>query len=158
VPRGAAGDARARLRLNHQRFVDARFSAGLDRPFLPKRATYAATRAFVNASTETLFTELAGTGVKAQALCPGVVRTEFLNVDGTPALRPNVPVMEPEDVVEASLAALALGDVICSPVLADRTLLDREHEARHAVFGAGLGATLSPRYAGGQTAAVLEAK
>ncbi len=134
------------------------FSAGLDRPFLPKRATYAATKAFVNAFTETLSNELADTGVKVQALCPGVVRTEFHNMDGAPALRPNVPVMEPEDVVEASLAALALGDVICSPVLADRALLDREHEARHAVFGAGLGATLSPRYAAGQTAASSRAK
>ncbi len=127
------------------------FSAGLDRPFLPKRATYAATKAFVNAFTETLANELAGTGVKVQALCPGVVRTEFHDVDGKPRLRPNVPVMEPEDVVEASLAALALGDVVCSPVLQDRTLLDREREARHAVFGAGLGAALSPRYAAGRT-------
>ena len=39
------------------------FSAGLDRLFLPKRATYAATKAFVNAFTETLSNELAGTGV-----------------------------------------------------------------------------------------------
>ena len=129
------------------------FSAGLDGSFLPKRATYAGTKAFVNALTETLANELAGTGVKAQALCPGVVRTEFHDVEGEPRLRPNVPVMEPEDVVEASLAALALGHVVCSPVLQDLALLDREREARHAQFGAGLGATLSPRYAVGQTAA-----
>jgi short-subunit dehydrogenase len=122
------------------------FSAGMDQPFLPKRATYAATKAFVNAFTETLASELVGTGVKVQALCPAVVRTEFHDVDGKPVLRPNVPIMEPEDVVEASLAALALGDVICSPALTDRGLLDREREARHAVFNSGRGAVLSTRY------------
>ena len=122
------------------------FSAGMDQPFLPKRATYAATKAFVNAFTETLAGELVGTGVKVQALCPGVVRTEFHDVDGKPALRPNVPVMEPKDVVEASLAGLALGDVICSPALADRSLLDHERQARDAVFGGGRGAELSSRY------------
>jgi len=122
------------------------FSAGMDRPFLPKRAAYAATKAFVNAFTETLSTELAGTGVQMQALCPAVVRTEFHDVDGKPVLRPNVPVMEPEDVVDASLAGLVLGDVICSPALADRGLLDREREARHALFDSGRGADLSTRY------------
>jgi len=122
------------------------FSAGMDTPFLPKRAAYAATKAFVNAFTEALSTELAGTGVQVQALCPAVVRTEFHDVDGKPVLRPNVPVMEPEDVVEASLAALVLGDVICSPALADRRLLDREREARHTLLDSGRGADLSTRY------------
>jgi len=122
------------------------FSAGMDQPFLPKRATYAATKAFVNSFTETLSSEVAGSGVKVQALCPAVVRTEFHDVDGKPVLRPNVPVMEPEDVVEASLAGLALGDVICSPALDDRGLLDNERQARHAVFGNGRGAELSSRY------------
>ena len=123
------------------------FSAGMDQPYLPKRATYAASKAFVSAFTETLASELVGTGVKVQALCPAVVRTEFHDVDGKPVMRPpNVPIMEPEDVVEASLAGLALGDVICSPALEDRSFIDREREARHAVFGAGRGAELSSRY------------
>ncbi|WP_352733862.1 SDR family NAD(P)-dependent oxidoreductase [Mesorhizobium sp. M0276] len=101
---------------------------------------YAATKAFVNSFTETLSGELIGTSVKVQALCPAVVRTEFHDIDGQPVLRPNVPVMEPEDVVEASLAGLALSDVICSPALADRGPLDHERQARHAVFGGGRGA------------------
>jgi short-subunit dehydrogenase len=126
------------------------FSAGADQPFLPKRATYAATKAFVNAFSETLATELAGTGVKVQALCPGVVRTEFHNVDGEPKLRPNVPIMEPEDVVAASLAALQLGDVVVPPSLSDRALIDREREARLAVFVAGRSAELAERYKDGK--------
>ncbi len=85
--------------------------------FLPKRANYAATKAFVNAFTEILASEVSGTGVRVQALCPGVVRTEFHDVDGEPKLRPNIPLLEPEDVVQASLAGLKLGDVICMPAL-----------------------------------------
>lgn len=122
------------------------FSAGVDKAFLPKRATYAGTKAFINAFSEQLASELAGTGIKVQALCPAVVRTEFHDIDGKPVLRPKMHVMEPEQVVTASLAALALDDVICSPALADRGLADREREARHALFAAGLGAELSPRY------------
>jgi len=122
------------------------FSAGMQATHLPKRAVYAATKAFVNAFTEILADELEGTGVKVQVLCPGVVRTEFHNVGDEPLLRPKIPVMEPEDVVTASLAGLALGDVVCQPALVDRALIDREREARHAVFGAGMSAELSPRY------------
>ena len=122
------------------------FSAGLDAPFLPKRATYAATKAFVNVFSEILAAETAGTGVKVQALCPGVVRTEFHDVDGKPALRPNVPAMEPEDVVQASLAGLELGEVICTAPLADRSRLDRANEARNAVLGTPATGELPERY------------
>ena len=120
------------------------FSAGMDQPFLPKRATYAATKAFVNSFTETLSSELVGTGVKVQALCPAVVRTEFHDIDGKPVLRPNVPVMEPEDVVEASLTGLTLGDVICSPALADRGFLDHERQLATRSLGAVGGLSCRP--------------
>ena len=122
------------------------FTAGLDNAFLPKRAVYAATKAFVNAFSQILASELAGTGVKVQALCPGVVRTEFHDVDGKPVLRPNVPIMEPEAVVQASLAGLGLGDVICIPSLENRGLLDDELKARGNLFASGRGSELSPRY------------
>ena len=125
------------------------FSAGMRAPHLPKRATYAATKAFVNAFTEILAVEMEGSGVKVQALCPGVVRTEFHDQPGRPgAIRPNVPVMEPQDVVAASLAALTLGDVICIPGLSDRAPLEREREARHAVFPNGMKSDLAERYRG----------
>jgi short-subunit dehydrogenase len=123
------------------------FAAGMDAPHLPKRAVYAATKAFVNAFTETLAVELKETGVKVQALCPGVVRTEFHDRPGEPgAARPNVPVLEPEDVVQASLAALVLGDVVCVPALGDRETIERERAARHAIFGSGLSSEIAERY------------
>jgi short-subunit dehydrogenase len=122
------------------------FSAGMTEPHLPKRANYAATKAFVNAFTEILATELAGTGVKVQALCPGVVRTEFHDIDGQPVLRPKIPLLEPQDVVEASLAGLKLGDVICLPALSDRALVEREREGRHAMFRSGVKSEIAERY------------
>jgi hypothetical protein len=82
------------------------FSGSLNHPFLPKRSVYAATKAFVTTFSELLAAELQGTAVRVQALCPAVVRTEFHDIDGKPVLRPNVPVMEPADVVKASLAGM----------------------------------------------------
>jgi short-subunit dehydrogenase len=47
---------------------------------LPLQAGYAASKAFVLNFSEALHTELAGTGVTATALCPGPVKTEFVEV------------------------------------------------------------------------------
>jgi short-subunit dehydrogenase len=124
------------------------FSAGLDQPFLPKRATYAASKAFVTAFSEILATEVRDSGINVQALCPGVVRTEFHDVDGRPQRRPGVPVMEAEDVVQASLAGLALGEIVCSPGLANQNLLENVSKARQTLLGSALSAELAPRYAG----------
>jgi short-subunit dehydrogenase len=45
-------------------------------------ATYGATKAFTLSFTEALHGELAGTGVTVTALCPGPVKTEFMNDPG----------------------------------------------------------------------------
>ncbi|MCG5432253.1 SDR family oxidoreductase [Mycobacterium sp. MYCO198283] len=50
-------------------------------PF-PGQAGYAATKAFVHSYTEAVRAELAGTGVTVVTLCPGPVRTEFLQRAG----------------------------------------------------------------------------
>jgi len=100
------------------------FSSAMPSPPLPQRATYAASKAFVVAFTRVLHGELAGTGVRVQALCPGLVRTEFHERMGLdPARLPAGMIMSPEDVVEASLGALALGEVLCLPALDDPTLI-----------------------------------
>ncbi|WP_343709886.1 SDR family oxidoreductase [Mycobacterium sp.] len=49
---------------------------------LPGHATYAAAKAFVLSYTESLRSELGGTGVVASALCPGPVDTGFDDVAG----------------------------------------------------------------------------
>jgi short-subunit dehydrogenase len=110
----------------------------------PKRATYAASKAFINTFTQTLAQELEGTGVNVQALCPGLVQTEFHDsLGGRP---PGVPVIEAEDIVRASLAGLELGEVICAPTLPDPSALTRIAEAEVALFGLGRAPTLAARY------------
>lgn len=49
---------------------------------LPGQATYAATKAFVLSLSEAVRTELAGTGVTVTAVCPGPVKTEFIELAG----------------------------------------------------------------------------
>jgi short-subunit dehydrogenase len=87
----------------------------------PFTATYAATKAFVTSFTEALSEELRGSGVRVQVLLPGFTRTEFQDRAGidTRAI-PGFAWMEPEAVVEASLAGLERGQVVCIPGLGNR--------------------------------------
>lgn len=87
----------------------------------PRNATYGATKAFVNSFTEALHEELRGTGVRVQALCPGFTRTEFQERAGidTSGL-PGFAWMTADAVADASLAALARGDLICVPGIGNR--------------------------------------
>jgi short-subunit dehydrogenase len=109
------------------------FSAALPSPPLPPgRAVYAATKAYVNAFTQLLAGELAETGVQLQALCPGVMRTEFYARMGTDVNRLPMRPLEPSEVVRASLAGLQRGEVLCVPGLDDASALDRVRAAeRH---------------------------
>jgi uncharacterized protein len=122
-------------------------SGALNLPRLPKRATYAGTKAFSNTFTQLLSQELEGTGVQVQALLAGVVATEFHDRVGMDANRfPPEIVMRPEDLVAASLAGLRLGEVICVPGLDDPELLERLHEAQRQLFGTGRRNTAAARY------------
>jgi short-subunit dehydrogenase len=89
-------------------------------PFL---TVYAATKSFVLSFTEALATELHGTGVRIQALCPGPTDTEFFEVARTgdlPVRR--LPRMSAEDVVACSLRALDSGKLVVVAGLANRLL------------------------------------
>jgi short-subunit dehydrogenase len=84
-------------------------STGAFQP-LPYMAVYGATKAFVLSYTEALATELRGTGVVVQALCPGLTTTEFQQVAGTDRVLFNrTTAMPPDAVAAASLAALDSG-------------------------------------------------
>ncbi len=123
------------------------FSAALSAPTMPKRATYAATKAYINTFTQILHDELAGTGVRVQALCPGVVRTEFHERMGQdPARIPAAIVMSPEDIVVASLAGLKLGEVICVPALDDPGLVAQIEQDQRQLWEHSGGNTIANRY------------
>jgi short-subunit dehydrogenase len=82
----------------------------------PYMATYAGTKAFVLAFTESVAEEVAGTGVRVQALCPGLTRTEFQDVAGYEnSLAPGWMWQSAEEVVETSLAAMDRGRVVVIP-------------------------------------------
>ena len=77
---------------------------------VPYLATYAATKAALLFFTEALAAELRGSGLRVQALCPGLTETEFQRVAGTDRVAFNkTPAATPEAVVAASLAALDRG-------------------------------------------------
>ena len=125
------------------------FSGSIAGGRLPPRAVYAGTKAYINTFTQLLAAELAGTGVQVQALSPAMVRTEFHGRDPhNPAHWPYPP-LEPEALVEASLAGLRLGEVICVPTLEDPGLLESVDEAQRRLFQTGLGGRAAARYAAG---------
>jgi len=123
------------------------FSGTMPSPPLPKRAVYAATKSYINTFSEILQSELEGTGVKVQALCPGVVKTEFHEQMGMDLSRiPPEIIMKPEDIVEASLAGLKLDEVICVPALDDPMLIAQIQESRGRLLEHSSGNTPAKRY------------
>ena len=115
----------------------------------PYTATYGATKAFVNSFTEALAEELRGTGVRVQALLPGFTRTAFQERAGIdPGSVPSFAWMEAEDVVDASLASLARGDLICVPGLGYRALAGVAGFVPRSLFRRAVGLMQAARHSG----------
>ena len=123
------------------------FSGSMGSTQLPKRAVYAGANAFIITFSQLIQSELDGTGVQVQALCPGLVETEFHERVGADSSRfPSAMVMKPEDVVQASLAGLKLGEVICVPALEDSDLLTQIQESQKRFFELSRSGSLAARY------------
>jgi short-subunit dehydrogenase len=105
-------------------------------------ATYSGSKAFLLNLSLTLQTELAGANVRVQAVLPGATRTEIwgkagIDVDQMQAER----VMGVDDMVDAALAGLDLGEAVTIPSLPDTVDWQRYDAARQA-----LGPNLSRQY------------
>ncbi len=84
-----------------------------------RNVLYHSSKAFQVSFSEALRTELHGTGVRVQALCPGFVLTEFHDTqEYIHFSRQSVPRflwMTPDQVVIESLNSLPSGKLICTP-------------------------------------------
>ncbi len=77
---------------------------------VPYMSTYAASKSFLLSFTDGVAFELRGSGVRVQALCPGLTATEFQQVAGTDQVPFNKTTTQtPEAVVAESLAGLDRG-------------------------------------------------
>ena len=96
--------------------------------------TYGGTKAYVLALTQSMHHELAARGVRVQAVLPGAIRTPFWDRAGVPVQHlPSEIVMGPEDLVDAALAGLDLGEVVTIPSLPEVADWDRFEQARQAL-------------------------
>jgi len=92
---------------------------------LPTQATYGATKAFVVSFSEALHTDLGGTGVSCTVLCPGPVRTEFVEVAGMSEFEntgPDFVWAEAADVARAGIDGMARGKRVVFPAIAHQAV------------------------------------
>ena len=120
------------------------FSGTWDNDYLPKRAVYAASKAFLVTFTQILASELRGSGVRVQVVCPGLVRSEFHTRQGLDMSA--VPRMEPDSLVQASLADLERDIVVSIPGAGDDTALREIETAAAALVPATRAVELPARY------------
>lgn len=103
---------------------------------IPERvhATYAASKAFVLALTQSLAAQTPDSGLRFQAVLPGLTRTEIFERAGVDinGLDPSM-VMEVGDMVDAALAGLDQGETVTIPSLPDPAKWDAIGGARAAI-------------------------
>jgi short-subunit dehydrogenase len=101
---------------------------------LPRQAAYAATKAFVLSFTDALHADLHGTGVTATALCPGPVKTEFVETAGMEDAAGGLPGVfwaEPAFVAEEGIKGLERGRRVVVPGSLNRaTAIGGQHVPR----------------------------
>lgn len=119
------------------------FSGPAPSSVMPRRAVYGGALAHLLAFSQLLGAEVEGTGIRVQALLPGVVATEFHTRQGMDLSA--IPRMSAADVVAASLRGLELGETVTAPGVEDTALLDAVFAADLAAFG-GQSTELATRY------------
>ncbi|SFV14435.1 SDR family NAD(P)-dependent oxidoreductase [Pseudoduganella namucuonensis] len=95
---------------------------------------YGGTKAYVLAFSQSMHHELADKGVRVQAVLPGATGTPFWDRAGLPvSYLPEAIVMTPENLVDAALAGLDMGEVVTLPSLPDAGEWERLNAARLAM-------------------------
>lgn len=95
---------------------------------------YGGSKAYVLAFSQSLRHELAGKGVRVQAVLPGATATDFWDTAGVPlAHLPKEWVMRADDMVDAALAGYDQGEFVTIPALEDGAKWDVYEAARQAM-------------------------
>ncbi|MCA9519393.1 MAG: SDR family oxidoreductase [Myxococcales bacterium] len=133
-------------------------SSGFGLTFMPSVACYAASKAYVTSFSESLRSELRGTGIVVSQLCPGPVHTEFEAVAGNPTGRelPKLLTLDAATCVQSALRQFRRGKALiitgfwirvlmwltrCSPRLLRRAVFSpiaeylRRRRLRHSTAG-----------------------
>lgn len=110
---------------------------------------YGGSKAFVLAFSQSLHHELAGKGVRVQAVLPGATATDFWATGGLPVehLDQNI-VMPATALVDAALVGFDRGELITIPPLHDLAKWEAYAAARTAMMGELSTSTPAPRYLG----------
>jgi len=112
---------------------------------LPYMSTYSATKGFVLLFTESLAEELRGTGVRALAVCPGPVRTEFDEVAGVHGSLDFLGPLSTAKCVTAALRAFDRGQVVSIPGPVNLVLAQGPRLATRALVRRVTGPMLAPK-------------
>ena len=108
---------------------------------------YGGSKAFVLAFSQSLHHELAGKGVRIQAVLPGATATEFWDVAGMPVENlPKEIVMKATDLVDAALAGLDQGEIVTIPPLQEAGEWDAYEAARRVMMPKLSQAAAAQRY------------
>ena len=141
--------ARRRERLEELASLLA-FSGAWGGPPFPQRAVYAASKSFLVAFTQIVADEIRDTGVRAQVVCPGIVRSEFHSRQDMDLSA--VPRMEAEALVQGSLIDLGRGVVVSIPGADDEVAHEGVAAAERALMGFARTVELPDRYREGPAA------
>lgn len=96
--------------------------------------TYSGTKAYVVNFSQALHKEFEGSGVTVQAVLPGATATNFWDVAGVPVAHlPQEIVMQTDELVDAALAGLDIGELITIPSLPDVQEWENYEAARKAM-------------------------
>jgi uncharacterized protein len=101
---------------------------------LPGSAVYGASKAFVLSFSEAIRTELRGSGVTVTAVCPGPVRTEFMEVADVPGVEdrtPGIVWMSAEDIAHQAVEGASNDKRVVVPGMLNRAgALAGQHSPR----------------------------
>ena len=108
---------------------------------------YGATKAYVLAFSHSLQHELAGKGIRVQAVAPGATATDFWEKSGRPYQDlPSSIVMSSDDMVDAALVGLDQGELVTIPSLHEGDDWTELEAARRAISAKLSNAAPAARY------------